>query len=299
MDASVMILGEVLGDVFPEQTIIGGAPYNVARHCHALGLQVQLLSAVGEDALGARILREMQDWGLSTQGVQTIAGLPTGQVMVHFEPGGHRFEILDAQAYDALSLSAMRPVLQRSQADLAYIGSLVMRHAPMQQLIASWLQQLDCPVFCDINLRAPWYGRTSVLMALQAADVLKINHEELPIVCNLAGLAGSEDMEVAARQLVDAFKLSEVFVTCGAAGSFWLNNAGLVLHAPVAGLRRPFVDSVGAGDAYSAIVIRGLLAGAARSEMLAQAADFSAAICSERGAVPADKAFYRDFIRMQ
>lgn len=299
MGASLMILGEVLGDVFPEQTIIGGAPYNVARHCHALGLQVQFLSAVGEDALGVRILHEMQDWGLSTQGVQTMPDLPTGQVRVHFEPGGHRFEILDAQAYDALSLSAMRPVLQRSQADLAYIGSLAIRHEPMQQLAASWLQQLDCPVFCDINLRAPWYSSASVLMALQAADILKINHEELPIVCSLAGLAGGEDMEVAARRLVDAFKLSEVFVTCGAAGSFWVNNAGLLLHAPVASLRRPFVDSVGAGDAYSAIVIQGLLAGAARSEMLAQAADFSAAICSERGAVPADRAFYRDFMRVE
>lgn len=296
MDASVMILGEVLGDVFPEQTIIGGAPYNVARHCHALGLQVQLLSAVGEDALGARILHEMQAWGLSSQGVQTIPDLPTGQVMVHFESGEHRFEILDAQAYDALSLSAMRPLLQRTHADLAYIGTLAMRHAPMQQVVASWLQQLDCPVFCDINLRAPWYGRTSVLMALQAADVLKINHEELPIVCKLAELGVSEDMEAAAHQLITAFKLSEVFVTCGAAGSFWVNNAGQVLHAPVASLRRPFVDSVGAGDAYSAIIIRGLLAGSARSAMLAQAADFSAAICSERGAVPADKVFYDDFM---
>ncbi|MDP8567873.1 PfkB family carbohydrate kinase [Methylophilus aquaticus] len=298
MDASVMILGEVLGDVFPEQTIIGGAPYNVARHCHALGVGVQLLSAVGEDVLGERILHEMRAWGLSTRGVQTIPDLPTGQVVVHFEQGGHRFEILDAQAYDALSLSAIRPVLQRFHADLAYIGSLVMRHAPMQQVVASWLRQLDCPVFCDINLRAPWYSHASVLMALQAADVLKINHEELPIVCNLAGLVGSEDLEVAARQLIDAFKLNEVFVTCGEAGSFWVNNAGLVLHAPVARLRRPFVDSVGAGDAYSAIVMRGLLAGAARSEVLAQAADFSAAICSERGAVPADKAFYRDFMRV-
>lgn len=296
MMASVLILGEVLGDVFPEQTVIGGAPFNVARHCHALGLDVQLLSAIGQDALGVRILDEMHGWGLRSDGVQTVTQAPTGQVIVHIEESGHRFEILDAQAYDAMVLSAMQPVLQHFNADMAYIGSLVLRHAHMRALAAEWLQQVGCPVFCDINLRTPWYEQQTLLMLLQAADILKINDEELPIVCRLLGLVACDDLEEAAHTLLSAFSLREMFVTCGAQGSFWLNNEGQLLRAPIAKLQRPFVDSVGAGDAYSAIAIRGLLADLPRQHILAQAADFSAAICCERGAVPASKSLYRAFI---
>ncbi len=296
MSDAIMILGEVLGDVFPEKTIIGGAPYNVARHCHAFGLEVHLLSAVGEDALGTRIVDEMQASGLSTAGIQQVAHLPTGQVMVHFEDKGHRFEILDQQAYDGLQWPPVEALTQQSAPRLVYIGSLALRHAPMQSLAEQWLKMTTATVFCDINLRAPWYDADSLRLVLHAADILKINHEELPQVCALLGLPVSPDMNESARHLLMAFGLSEMFVTCGEQGSFWIDAYGNGFRAPPMSLQAPFVDSVGAGDAYTAVVIRGLLAGWSRQTMLTRAAWFAASICGIRGAVPAQTDFYDDFL---
>ena len=296
MRSGVMILGEVLGDVFPEQTIIGGAPYNVARHCHAFGLEVHLLTAVGQDALGARVMTEMQACGLSVDGVQQIANLPTGQVMMHFEAGGHRFEILDGQAYDGMQWAPVATQLNLHPPKIAYLGSLALRHAPMQALAQQWLAAHSATVFCDINLRAPWYDADSLRVALQAADMLKINDEELPEVCRVLGLPLSPDSNDMARHLLVAFQLSEVFVTCGAQGSFWLDAYGRGLRVPPMILQVPFVDSVGAGDAYSAVLMRGLMLGWSRQTMLTRAAWFATALCGVRGAVPASADFYADFV---
>jgi len=296
MSNTIMILGEVLGDVFPEQTIIGGAPYNVARHCHAFGLDVHLLTAVGNDALGERILAEMQANGLSIAGVQQSATLPSGQVMVHLGAHGHRFEILDQQAYDDLQWPPVEALTTQHPPRLVYLGSLALRHASMQVLADQWLNMCTATVFCDINLRAPWYDAHSLRQVLQAADILKINHEELPEVCKLLGLPGSPDINELARQLLMVFGLSEMFVTCGEQGSFWLDAYGNGFRAPPMKLQAPFVDSVGAGDAYTAVVIRGLLAGWSRQTMLTRAAWFAASICGIRGAVPTEADFYDDFL---
>ncbi|WP_029147499.1 carbohydrate kinase family protein [Methylophilus sp. 5] len=296
MSNSIMILGEVLGDVFPKETMIGGAPYNVARHCHAFGAQVRLLTAVGKDALGERILAEMRHCGLPVDGVQQSERLPTGQVMVHLEPHGHRFEILDRQAYDDMQWPPVAALTQQHPPRLVYVGSLALRHAPMQALAEQWLKMCTATVFCDINLRAPWYGANSLRLVLQATDILKINHEELPEVCALLGLPALADINEAARQLLMVFGLREVFVTCGEQGSFWLDAYGNGFRAPPMKLQAPFVDSVGAGDAYAAVVIRGLLAGWSRQTMLTRAAWFAASICSIRGAVPAQASFYDDFL---
>ncbi|MDY5930809.1 MAG: alpha-amylase family glycosyl hydrolase [Candidatus Ornithospirochaeta sp.] len=46
--------GEILFDVFPDKATLGGAPLNVAGHMSRLGLRGSILSAVGNDELGAR-----------------------------------------------------------------------------------------------------------------------------------------------------------------------------------------------------------------------------------------------------
>lgn len=297
MSDSIMILGEVLGDVFPEQTVLGGAPYNVARHCHAYGLPVHLLTAIGHDALGERIVAEMQASGLPIEGVQQSVALPTGQVKVHLGAEGHRFEILDQQAYDDLQWPPVEALTLKYPPKLVYFGSLALRHPPMQALATRWLEIAQpATVLCDINLRAPWYNADSVRMALQAADILKINHEELPEVCKLMGLPGSADINELARRLLMMFGLSEMFVTCGEDGSFWLDRFGQGFRVPPVRLSTAFVDSVGAGDAYTSVVIRGLMAGWSRPTILTRAASFAASICGIRGAVPTAPDFYEAFL---
>lgn len=292
----LLVLGEVLGDVFPEQVKVGGAPYNVARHCQAFGLAPLLMTAVGQDALGERVLQEMTTAGLASTGVQSVQDAPTGVVQVHFSQAGHQFEILDHQAYDAMDAQWMLATMQAYAPDVVYVGSLAMRHAPMQAAMQVCMQATSASVFCDINLRAPWYDANSLRCVLQAADMLKINHEELVEVTRVLGLPNSPDLNSLARQLLSVFALTEVYVTCADQGSFWLNAYGDGLRVPPMQLQTPFIDSVGAGDAYSAVLLRGLLAGWSRQTMLTRAAWFATAMCGVRGAVPEANSFYMDFV---
>lgn len=294
MMPAVMIFGEVLVDVFPEQTIIGGAPYNVARHLHALGHDVCMVSAIGQDAYGERILHEMQSTGMNTQGVQTIGNLPTGQVQVSFTALEHEFEILDQQAYDAIDWAPMQQLLNAHPPQMAYIGTLSLRHAQTMQVAQQWLNQLSCPVFCDVNLRAPWFHAESLALVLRHADVLKINHEELPIVCELMAIAPNHSLALQAQALQMHFNISTILVTCGEDGSWCLHQEQLH-HAPKVMLKTPFIDSVGAGDAYSAMMMRGLMAGWYLDACLLRAAEFATDICGVRGAVPVSKSFYQAY----
>ncbi len=280
----VAIFGEVLADVFPDQSVLGGAPFNVARHLQAFGLAPLMISRVGSDALGDALLQEMRQRGMATAGMQRDAVYPTGQVRVLLENGGHRFDILPDQAYDAISAEAVTRVLAKARPQLAYFGTLALRGPVSRQAALAFLQDCWCPVFLDINLRAPWFDVETIDAALHAADLVKLNNEELAVVGELLGVGGLTP-EAQALALQQRFGLRQIVVTCGAAGSWLLDEQQqVVCVAPAEAMQ--VVDTVGAGDAYAAVFLQGLLAGWDAPTTLQRAGDYAAAQCRVRGAAP-------------
>lgn len=294
MPNPIFIFGEVLADVFPEQTIIGGAPYNVARHLRAFGFNPIMLTRVGEDAYGEKILHEMKAGGLNTAGVQRDKHFPTGQVKVTFTPQGHRFEILNHQAYDFLDEKTALAILNAQTPAMLYLGTLALRNTQARAVAKKIVEKIDCPIFCDINLRAPWYSAQVITWVLQMADTVKINHEELAEIAPMLGIAG--DAEQQAWALLKQYKLKRLLVTRGEAGSWWLEQNGEIKKIGQARLEKPLIDTVGAGDAYSAVAMLGLLKTWETETILQRASTFSAAICTVRGAVPPEKNFYTPFL---
>lgn len=294
MPNQILIFGEVLADVFPEQTIIGGAPYNVARHLRAFGLAPSMLTRVGEDAYGAQILQEMAGNDLNISGVQRDKDFPTGQVKVTFIPQGHQFEILNNQAYDFFDEKLALGVLNTLTPNMLYLGTLALRNLQTRTVAKKIVEKLDCPIFCDINLRAPWYSTEVIGWVLNVADTVKINHEELAEIATMLGITGA--LEQQAWALLKKYQMKNVLVTHGAAGSWWLNSQDEIKRIGPATLENAFVDSVGAGDAFSAVAILGILRGWKPEIILQRASQFAAAICTVRGAVPPEKNFYTPFI---
>jgi len=292
---SIILFGEMLADVFPDRSVPGGAPFNVARHLAAFGQKPLLVSRLGDDALGARMLDDMTDWGMDAGAIQIDRNRPTGRVQVHIEADGHRFEILPRQAYDFIDPHSAGAALEGSHPGLIYFGSLSQRHPVSRQALAAVLCQCAAPRFLDINLREPWYDEDTARFSLRQADIVKLNDEELRILTAMFGARGAGEQE-RARALKRMFDIDRLIVTSGSAGAWQLDGRNHVSEAS-SGKTPDIVDTVGAGDAFAAVCILGIFRGWPPAAALERADAFAAAICEIRGAVPDNREFYQPFLK--
>jgi fructokinase len=288
----VVLIGEVLADIFPDRMVLGGAPFNVARHLQAFGLFPLLITRVGNDQLGSELLASMAQLGMTTQGVQRDPLHPTGQVIVHIEQGTHRFEIPADQAYDFIRPDEARLAIQTVTPELIYFGTLAQRNKVSRDTLASILQTVKIPCVLDINLREPWYTLLTVQHSLHSAAIVKMNDDELDVIAKSFHIVGNTYEQ--AVSMIKQFSLQQLLVTCGAKGAWLLNAEGEKFSLQGAGTE--VVDTVGAGDGFAAVFILGLLRGWPNTLILSRANSFAAALCSIRGAVPAEIKFYDSFL---
>lgn len=292
----VLVVGEVLIDRFPTYHRIGGAPLNFAFHLHHLGAAVRLVTRVGDDPDGRRICGMIAEHDLSTADIQIDADHPTGRVEVALEAGGvPSFDIVAPAAYDFIDLQALSAQGLPGQADLIYFGSLAQRSdrglAEIQQMLTARPQATRC--FCDINLRAPHYDRKRIVHCLQQANILKLNDEELKIVGDLLEVGSTGPAVV--DHLVDNYQIETLAMTCGARGSTVYRN-GRRYDAPPP----PAVavrDTVGAGDAFAAVLAAGIIENRPMPEILGAATEFAAHVCAQPGALPAQSEIYPDILK--
>ncbi|MFT0813433.1 PfkB family carbohydrate kinase [Synechococcus sp. OH20] len=283
-----LILGEVLFDCFPSQVVLGGAALNVAWNLKGLGSDPLLLSRIGQDEAAEKLLAALRRQGLRLEGLQRDPIHPTGQVQVTLDAEGiPSFAILPDQAYDYIQLDI--GVLQPS---LLYRGSLAARREAAHRHFQETIPALRCPVFLDLNLRDPWWQPDPIREMLRTCDWLKLNQAELEQVARLEGIPAKEVGEQG--QILRAqLNLKGLFLTLGAAGALLITPAQVYQADPVSVPQ--IVDTVGAGDGFSAVAILGLLRGWPEEVLLQRAVQFASAICGIAGGAPQDPEFYRPF----
>ncbi|MGB5338134.1 MAG: carbohydrate kinase [Gammaproteobacteria bacterium] len=278
-----VVFGEVLYDCFDDGSrVLGGAPFNVAWHLQAFGCDPLFVSRVGDDVPGGRIRDLMQQWGMSTAGLQEDPSHPTGEVRVSLRDGQPDFEILPDRAYDYIDADTL-PTLSPS---LIYQGTLGLRGTESAAAFAALLARHPAPVFLDVNLRSPWWDKALVRRQLDHAHWVKINDQEL-----LTLVEGNTDLQAGARTLKERHKLGQVIVTLGADGAFALDDKGAITESrPMT--RVPVVDTVGAGDAFASVCILGLLHNWSLARIMERAQQFAALVVGQRGATMQDTAAY-------
>jgi fructokinase len=290
----VALFGEVLADRFPDRSVLGGAPFNVARHLQAFGLHPVLITRTGNDELREELLASMARFEMDTLGVQCDPAHPTGQVIVRMEQGGHRFEIPPDQAYDFIHAGITRLVARSTQPELIYFGTLAQRHKISRRALNSLFRSIGAPRMLDINLREPWYDVQTLKRSLLRADLVKMNYDELASLARQLQLPG-DNAAAQAAALIERFSLERVLVTCGAQGAWQLTADGTHTLAKGIAPTGGIVDTVGAGDGFAAVFILGMLRGWPASLTLSRANRFAAALCGIRGAIPDEPSFYRPF----
>lgn len=290
--ARPVVFGEVLFDRFPDgAAILGGAPFNVAWHLKGFGLDPLFISRVGGDEAGDIILARMQHWGMDLRAVQRDVHYPTGAVEVHIRDGQPRFEILPDRAYDHIESESLLHCLQGQNLGPLYMGSLVSRGPVSRASLDSLLRRHHLPAFIDINLRAPWWELARVEGAMARARWAKLNDEELVSIC---GPAQDRDKQRAQAEILRIrFDLELLILTRGAEGAAFIYPGGELEGEP-----EPIaqvIDTVGAGDAFSAVTLMGLMRGWSREQILDRALAFAARICQQQGATADDAACYTQF----
>lgn len=291
---TIALFGEVLADVFPDRSVLGGAPYNVARHLQVFGQHPVLVTRIGNDVLRDEFLAEMTRLRMDDLGVQVDVNRPTGQVIVDIDERGHHFEIMPDQAYDHIHAGVTHLITMKIQPNMVYFGTLAQRSLESRLALDVFLSETKSPRFLDLNLRKPWYDKHIIRRSLLRADIVKVNEEELLLVADLLKIPGTLGRGHGLG-LIERFNLNYLLVTCGADGAWMLAKDGTETHAPGQKLHGNFVDTVGAGDGFSAICMLGLLANWPAELMLNRANAFAAALCCVRGAVPDNLDFYRPF----
>lgn len=291
--SDIALFGEVLADVFPDKYVLGGAPYNVARHLNAFQFHPVLITRTGQDALKDELLEEMIKMNMDASGVQHDVMYPTGQVQVTLIEGNASYDILPDQAYDFIHAGLTHMVLMSIKPEIIYFGTLAQRNLKSRLALDQFLSEGKSPRFLDLNLRKPWYNKNTILRSLKRADIVKLNEDELEVVAQLFSING-KDIQTKANTVLAQFALKEVIVTCGSEGAWTFNREGDAEYTKAAVIV-DLIDTVGAGDAFAAVYIAGLIKGWRVSERLSRASSFASAICSIRGAVPKDSSFYQPF----
>lgn len=285
MNRRPCIFGEVLFDFFPDgRRVLGGAPFNVAWNLRALGVDPLLVSRVGTDADGDSVRSAMKIWGMDEQGLQLGPGEHTGRVIVSIEDGEPSYDILHPVAWDEIEAPADPPTC-----GLLYHGSLALRSARSRDALHSLRDRAD-KVFLDVNLRDPWWTPEGVSELLPSADWLKVNDDELRRLS-----PAGDGAESRARGLLERHSLEALLLTRGERGASLFLAGGETLSLEPAGVA-DVVDTVGAGDAFSAVMILGILRDWPLPLCLERAQSFASAVVGQRGATVHDPAFYRPFV---
>ena len=285
-----MIFGEVLFDCFPDgSAVIGGAPFNVAWHLQAFGLSPLMISCVGKDELGERVRDAMSGWQMDTSGLQTDCEHPTGRVKIEIIDGEPHYEIVEHRAYDHIDRARLPAI---NAASVLYHGTLALRNRPSREALEDLRKGLDAMVLLDVNLRAPWWCKEEVLSCVNASDWVKLNEDEL----KLLGGDDAADHHSRAQGFLQTHGLTGLVVTLGEKGAFACTEQGGFVEVEPTGLSK-VVDTVGAGDAFTSVLILGLSREWPLALTLQRAQDFAARVVSQRGATIHERELYAEVLQ--
>ncbi|VGO12425.1 Fructokinase [Pontiella desulfatans] len=280
---NIVGIGELLWDLFPTGARLGGAPLNFCYHCKQLGAQGIPVSAVGKDQLGGDIREILASKNIPDEFVAETPGLPTGTVDVQLDENGKPvYEIKQPVAWDSIPWSdALVQLAEKT--DAVCFGSLAQRNEGSRKTIRGFLQAMkpDALKIYDINLRQDFYSKEIVADSLELCNVLKLSDEELPVVARMFALSGKVEEQL--LTLVERFDLQMIAYTRGPDGSL-LATMNEISDQP--GYPGKAINSVGAGDSFSAALCMSLLAGRTIDEINDHALQVSTYVCMQDSATP-------------
>ncbi len=291
----ILAIGEILYDVFPNYKRLGGAPFNVAFHLKNMNTPVHFISRVGDDGEGRQIIDYLKENQFDVDGIQIDKNHETGKVMVELDDqGSPTFDIKTRAAYDYIDYNQIMASIPQLPIELIYFGTLAQRTQRGFETMRKFLSTAspETKILYDINLRPRCYNQPIIENSLQACNLLKLSREEVRV---LEKMIDYKDSGLAfIDYLRDQYRVEMIALTKGADGSELFMGDQHWQKGPLS--PQTVVDTVGAGDAYTAVLAIGYVNKWPPKLILEKAAEFAAAICTIEGAIPPTTDFYRNIL---
>lgn len=287
----IYIYGEVLFDCFENgEDKLGGAPFNVAWNLKGFGLNPKMITSIGEDDLGVKVLDYMKKWDMDTSFVNELDDKKTGSVTVKLDKKGvPTYSIEDDCAYDYINTPN-----NLEKDSIFYHGSLALRNSFNQNVSNELKETTISNIFVDVNLREPWWNEKILKSTLKNTKWLKINDEELSDVCNIfSSKAKTEEEQL--KFLFEKYNLELIVLTKGSQGALLIDNNMETIELPILKVQK-LADTVGAGDAFASVVILGIYKNWDKKLILQRAIEFASNVCQLNGAITDNKEFYTSFL---
>ncbi len=284
----LLAFGEILWDIVGETKHLGGAPFNLAAHAARCGCEATILSRLGQDMLGEEALAAVIHSAVHDVLIQRDTDHPTGTVEVTVsEDGQPSYQIHESVAYDyiELSQSVLDSILAQSF-DVFCFGTLAQRAPVSQKSLARVLKGIrgtSAQVFCDVNLRQHYYQQDLLEVSLAVSDIVKLNEDEAAVLGGLLYKDSDLARPVLCKQLSRDLDIDIVLVTLGAEGVGVYSDGQ---YHTVAGCPVQVADTIGAGDAFSAVFLYSLFYGHDPVQAASLANQVGAYVASKRGALP-------------
>lgn len=284
MERLIVGIGELLWDILPNGKQIGGAPANFAYHAAQFGYKSVIISAIGNDCLGDEILSVLNHKGIDYR-IERV-DYPTGTVLVDLDKFGiPKYEIKEGVAWDNIPLKDYLVDIAHNTSAFCY-GTLAQRNTVSRNTINFFLDNMqngeDSLKIFDVNLRQNYYNVEIIEQSLYKCNVLKINDDEFKILCEIF-LLHFTSFEKGCLYLLNKYNLKIVILTCGVLGSYiFTDNEISFIDTP----KVDVLDTVGAGDSFSAAFCSSLLSGCTIKQSHRIAVDVAAYVCTQSGAMP-------------
>ena len=273
--------GEVLWDVFPTHKKIGGAPLNVAVRLESMQNETSIISKIGNDKKGRKLIDFLRINNVDTTGVQIDSEFKTGKVKVVLDDSGSAsYTINHPRAWDKIELTPIAQNLAKD-ADVFIYGSLASRDEVSRNTLYELLKIAKYKVF-DVNLRKPHYTAEVLSHLMNEADFIKFNDDEIYEIADLIG-PSSPSFDQTVMFIAEQTNTKCICVTRGSQGAV-LYFEGVFYYN--SGYQIVVVDTVGAGDSFLATLINKIMKKSDPQDALDYACAIGALVASHEGANP-------------
>jgi fructokinase len=285
-------IGEVLFDVYPDGKRLGGAPFNFIYHIIKLIGKANFVSKIGNDQNGDEILQLLLERNISSEFIQIDKDHKTGIAKTKLnEKKIPEFIIEENVAYDFIELTSPIEKLISEKTDCFYFGTLAQRSEKSRNTVQKLAANPNVKCICDLNIRQNYYSPRIIEQSLSAADVLKLNEDELALVNKLV-IKSEVNKAEAVGKIMRSFNIELLCVTKGSSGAV-LYKDGRENYYNIKNDK--VVDTVGAGDAYASMLCIGYLMNWDIEKINKLASEFANDIVKVKGALPEDDAMYKPF----